>query len=87
MENIAFMGTLAVNGKGKGIVISTAMASTFGKVVGFLKTEEPETNYQKNIRKFGSFLIKGITIGIIFIFIVRRAHRISIQLPHSRKNT
>jgi P-type Mg2+ transporter len=70
MENIAFMGTLAVNGKGKGIVVSTAMASTFGKVVGFLKTEEPETNYQKNIRKFGSFLIKGITIGIIFIFIV-----------------
>jgi Mg2+-importing ATPase len=70
MENIAFMGTLTVNGKGKGIVVSTAMASTFGKVVGFLKTEEPETNYQKNIRKFGSFLIKGITIGIIFIFIV-----------------
>ena len=70
MENIAFMGTLAVNGKGKGIVVSTAMASTFGKVVGFLKTEEPETNYQKNIQKFGSFLIKGITIGIIFIFIV-----------------
>jgi Mg2+-importing ATPase len=70
MENIAFMGTLVVNGKGKGIVVSTAMASTFGKVVGFLKTEEPETNYQKNIRKFGSFLIKGITIGIIFIFIV-----------------
>ena len=70
MENIAFMGTLTVNGKGKGIVVSTAMASTFGKVVGFLKTEEPETNYQKNIRKFGSFLIKGITIGIVFIFIV-----------------
>jgi Mg2+-importing ATPase len=70
MENIAFMGTLAVNGKGKGIVVSTAMASTFGKVVGFLKTEEPETNYQKNIRKFGSFLIKGITVGIVFIFIV-----------------
>jgi Mg2+-importing ATPase len=70
MGNIAFMGTLAVNGKGKGIVMSTAMGSTFGKVVGFLKTEEPETNYQKNIRKFGSFLIKGITIGIVFIFIV-----------------
>jgi len=70
MKNIAFMGTLVVNGKAKGIVVSTAMESTFGKVVGFLKTEEPETNYQKNIRKFGSFLIKGITIGIVFIFIV-----------------
>ncbi len=70
MENMAFMGTLAVNGKGKGIIVATAMRSTFGKVVGLLKTEEPETNYQRNIRKFGSFLIKGITIGIVFIFIV-----------------
>jgi Mg2+-importing ATPase len=69
MENMAFMGTLAVNGKGKGIVVATGMGSTFGKVVGFLKTEEPETNYQRNIKKFGNFLIKGITIGIIFIFI------------------
>lgn len=70
MKNMALMGTLVTNGKGKGIVVSTAMESTFGKVVGFLKTEEPETNYQKNIKKFGSFLIKGITIGIVFIFIV-----------------
>ena len=70
MENMAFMGTLAANGKGKGIVVATGMQSTFGKVVGFLKTEEPETNYHRNVKKFGSFLIKGITIGIIFIFIV-----------------
>ena len=69
MENMAFMGTLAVNGKGKGIVVATGMKSTFGKVVGLLKTEEPETNYHRNIRKFGSFLIKGIAIGIAFIFI------------------
>jgi len=70
MENMAFMGTLIVDGKGKGIVVATGMGSTFGKVVGFLKTEEPETNYQRNIKKFGSFLVKGITIGIVFIFIM-----------------
>jgi Mg2+-importing ATPase len=69
MKNMALMGTLVVNGKGKGIVVSTAMKSTLGRVMGFLKTEEPETNYQRNIKKFGSFLIKGITVGIVFIFI------------------
>lgn len=67
--NTAFMGTLVVGGKGKGIVIRTGMKSTFGDVVGFLKSEEPETNYQRNVKKFSSFLIKGITIGIVFIFI------------------
>jgi len=69
MENIAFMGTLVVNGKGKGVVLATGMKSTFGKVVGFLKSEEPETNYQRNIRGFSRFLMKAIIIGVIFIFI------------------
>lgn len=70
IKNIAFMGTLVVNGKGTGIVISTGMKSTFGKIVGYLKSEDPETNYQKNIKNFSKFLIKAITIGVIFIFIL-----------------
>jgi len=70
MENMAFMGTLTVNGKGKGIVVATGMKSTFGKVVGFMKSEEPETNYQKNIKSFSRFLIKAITVGIVFIFLM-----------------
>ena len=70
MENIAFMGTLAVNGKGKGMVVATGMKSSFGNIVGFMKSEEPETNYQKNIKGFSKFLIKAITVGIVFIFAV-----------------
>ena len=70
MENMAFMGTLVVNGKGKGIVVATGMKSTFGKVVGFLKSDEPETNYQKSTREFSRFLIKTIIIGIIIIFTI-----------------
>ena len=70
MENMAFMGTLTVNGKGKGIVVATGMKSSFGNVVGFIKFKEPETNYQKNIKGFSKFLIKAITIGIVFIFLV-----------------
>lgn len=69
MKNMAFMGTLVVSGKGKGIVVSTGMKSTFGEIVGYLKSEEPSTNYQKNISNFSSFLIKAITLGVVFIFI------------------
>jgi len=70
MENMAFMGTLVVDGDGKGVVVATGMKSTFGKVVGFLKLEEPETNYQKNIKEFSRFLVKVITIGVVSIFII-----------------
>jgi len=70
MENMAFLGTLVVDGKGKGIVVSTGMNSSLGRVATYLKLVEPETNYQKGIRGFSRFLLKGILIGIIFIFIV-----------------
>jgi Mg2+-importing ATPase len=73
MENVAFMGTLVVNGKAKGIVVATGMKSSFGGVVGFMKSEEPETNYQRNIKGFSRFLIKAITVGIVFIFVVNSA--------------
>jgi len=70
MENMAFPGTLVVNGKGKGIVVSTGMKSTLGQVAGYLKLTEPETNYERGVKSFSKFLIKGILIGITFIFIM-----------------
>ena len=70
MENMAFLGTLVVDGKGKGIVVATGMKSTLGRVAGYLKLKGPETNYQRNIRGFSRFLIKGIIVGTAFIFIV-----------------
>jgi Mg2+-importing ATPase len=70
MENMAFPGTLVVNGKGKGIVVSTGMKSTLGHVAGMLKLTEPKTNYEKGIKDFSKFLIKGILVGITFIFII-----------------
>ena len=73
MENMAFMGTLVVNGKAKGIVVATGMKSSFGDVIGFMKSEEPETNYQRNVKGFSRFLIKAITVGIVFIFAVNSA--------------
>ncbi|MEM5883010.1 MAG: magnesium-translocating P-type ATPase [Candidatus Aenigmatarchaeota archaeon] len=70
MKNMAFMGTLVTNGKGKGIVVATGMKSTFGRVAGYLKSEEPVTSYQKNIRKLSRFMMKIVIAGVIFIFII-----------------
>jgi len=70
MLNMAFLGTLVVNGKGKGIVISTGMKTTLGRVATYLKLVEPETNYQRNIKSFSRFLIKCIIVGMSFIFLV-----------------
>ncbi len=70
MENMAFVGTLVVNGKGKGIVVSTGMKSTLGVLAGLLRLTEPETNYQRGVKGFSKFVIKAILVGMTFIFIV-----------------
>jgi len=69
-ENMALTGTLVVDGKGKGIVVSTGMKSTLGQVAGMLKLTQPPTNYEKGMRNFSKFLIKAILVGITFIFII-----------------
>lgn len=70
MTNMAFLGTLVVNGKGTGIVVSTGLKSSIGQIATYLKLTEPKTNYEKGIQDFSKFLIKGILVGITFIFIV-----------------
>jgi len=70
MKNIAFMGTTAVNGSGKGIVYSIGMNTYLGKTASYLKVEEPEGDFQVNMRKFGDSLIRIILIGTLLIFAI-----------------
>lgn len=69
IHNIAFMGTSVASGSGNGIVISTGKDTFFGKIAAYLKQKPPETDFQKNIRSFGDFLLKIIIVMTIFIFI------------------
>jgi len=63
-KNIAFMGTVANHGKGKGIVISTGSNTELGKIALEVKsTLKEETPLQKELAKLG----KGSGI-IAFIF-------------------
>ena len=68
LSNMVFMGTSVVGGAGYGIVVTTGKNTFFGKTAEYLK-EEPEGDFQKNIRKFSNLLLKIILIMTIFIFI------------------
>ncbi|KAM9601129.1 calcium-transporting ATPase type 2C member 1 isoform 6-T9 [Trichechus inunguis] len=69
-SNIAFMGTLVICGKAKGIVIGTGENSEFGEVFKMMQAEEaPKTPLQKSMDLLGkqlSFYSFGI-IGIIML--------------------
>lgn len=68
-KNIALMGTTVVNGEGKGIVAATGENTMFGKTATILSAKEPPTDFQKNIKKFGTFLIRIIVFLTTFAFV------------------
>ncbi len=67
-KNIAFMGTTVSDGLGKGVVIATGKDTEFGKTATILSAKEPPTDFQKNIKKFGNFLLKVIFLLTIVVF-------------------
>jgi Mg2+-importing ATPase len=70
MKNTAFMGTTVVNGSGKGVIYSVGISTYLGKTASYLKVEEPEGDFQINMRKFGDSLIRIILIGTLIIFAI-----------------
>ncbi len=70
--NSAFMGTNAVAGKGRAIVVATGIKSELGRIAGFLQSEEREpTPLQKRLGELGRFLIFGCLALVLIIFVLQ----------------
>lgn len=69
-ENMCYMGSTVVYGRGKAIITSTGMNTEMGKIAGVLsKTEQEETPLQKKLSQLGKMLSKAVLVICIFIFI------------------
>ncbi len=69
--NMAFMGTSAVAGKGRGVVVATGMESELGRIAAFLQTEEHEpTPLQKRLEELGRVLIVACVVLVAIIFVL-----------------
>ena len=69
-ENMCYMGSTVVYGRGKAIITSTGMNTEMGKIAGVLsKTEQEETPLQKKLSQLGKVLSKAVLGICIFIFI------------------
>ncbi len=68
--NMVFMATTITYGRGKGIVVNTAMNTEIGKIASSIsKNEKEETPLQKSLAKLSKFL--GIlTLSIVFLMFI-----------------
>lgn len=55
-ENMAFSGTMVTYGRGKGVVVATAMETEMGSIAKMLDVEDEETPLQLKLNKLGKML-------------------------------
>ncbi|MAF59541.1 MAG: HAD-IC family P-type ATPase [Candidatus Pacebacteria bacterium] len=69
--NMAWMGTLVVNGFGRGVVVETGMKTEVGKIARHLHQHvERNTPLQQNVRSIARFLLYLIGVAVIGIVLI-----------------
>ncbi|EGC29505.1 hypothetical protein DICPUDRAFT_42780, partial [Dictyostelium purpureum] len=70
-HNLAFYGTLVMDGSARGVVIRTGTNTLIGKIADMASnTEQTETTLQIETKRFVHFItVLGITMGLLFFII------------------
>ena len=68
--NMAFKGTTATHGRGRGLVVATGMHTELGKVATLLDTEDRSTPLQRRLAAFGKRLALAVLGICAIVFVV-----------------
>ena len=69
-SNVLFMGTHVISGTAKAVVVDTGKSTQFGQISQSLKTQAPETDFEKGIRQFGNLLLAVTLVLVVSIFAI-----------------
>jgi len=63
--NALLMGTHVVSGTGQALVVRTGTETEFGKISERLRLRQPETDFERGVRRFG-YLLMEVTLILVF---------------------
>lgn len=73
--NCLFMGTSIVSGTATAVVVRTGSATEYGKIAGRLVAREPETAYERGLRRFGLLIMEVILLLVLFVFLINALYK------------
>jgi Mg2+-importing ATPase len=66
--NAVFLGTSVRSGTARMLVVVTGQATALGAVAGRLTDADPETDFERGVRKFGYLLTRVMMVIVTFVF-------------------
>ena len=68
--NLLYTGTHVVSGTAKAAVVLTGTRTEFGRISEHLRARQPETDFERGVRRFGFFLAEVTLTLVIAIFAI-----------------
>jgi Mg2+-importing ATPase len=74
-NNCLFLGTSVVSGTATAIVLKTGSFTEYGRIAKRLVAREPETEYERGLRKFGFLIMQVTFLLVLFVFLVNSLYK------------
>lgn len=65
--NAVFLGTSVRSGTARMVVVRTGRATVFGAIAGRMEARDPETDFERGIRRFGILLTRVMTVIVTLV--------------------
>ncbi|WP_205609792.1 magnesium-translocating P-type ATPase [Noviherbaspirillum galbum] len=65
--NCVFMGTSVRSGTGRMLAVNTGRHTEFGLIEGQLERQEPETEFERGLRRFGAMLMRFMFLIVLVV--------------------
>jgi Mg2+-importing ATPase len=73
--NCLFLGTSVVSGTATAVVVKTGNFTEYGRIAKKLVVREPETEYERGLRRFGFLIMQVTFILVLFVFFINALYK------------